>query len=300
MNTDEIHKKYSINAGIFFTILLGVVPLFLTFISKALKIDRTYEYLLIGLFLFLTWIVTLNFFKSYSSKLFEEACANLNGTTEKIHSALYDIFVSSFHQWIFNDSELNKHYESKIQKGKAILVITPTFRNDYNQGDNSTSTDFFNNVVNNLKRGIKYVYITHKPVAVKHFDKLIAFHMKKSDIKPRDIWLLVTTIPLVTEMVYYPLDPPSAFFIINTDIEKLYEKGAEGHVKLVETKKNSEFNVKMVKDQDFDRLEDYIKYIFQHSETEVWDFDSNGMKKDHKVNNDDIREFKSLTGIYIL
>lgn len=70
----------------------------------------------------------------------------------------------------------SRNTKSKVLKDKAVVAVTPTFRNDYPQYDITSGMGFVSNVAGNIARGVKYRYVTQKAVADIHFERLIAYH----------------------------------------------------------------------------------------------------------------------------
>lgn len=102
-------------------------------------------------------------------------------------------------------------------------------------------------------------------------------------LKPDTIKVIVTSVPQITEMVYYPLKEPAAFTIIKTEANRAFEI--------------SEYNVKMVRHDELDRFIEYLKYLLYHEETQVWEFDEDGRRSPRKINDADRKDFFKLTDV---
>jgi len=226
---------------------------------------------------------------SYNKSNFTEIEEKFSRSAKRINEALQNVHVTSVHNWIVPDPELFEKYESKVPENKAIIVVTPTFRNDYPQGDDSTGIEFVANVAGNIARGVKYRYIAQQAVAAKHFENLIRYHndmlvVKGEKLKPGTIKVIVTSVPQITEMVFYPLtmNEETAFTIIKTKMHPIY--------------KTAEYNVKMVGDE-LHQFKDYLKYVLNLEDTKVWEFNNLGRHVIHDINENDRDEFFTLTGV---
>jgi len=247
--------------------------------------------LIIGIILLLGWIVALlviikGYNKDHFGELeakFEQVGLKFEGLYQKIQGALYSVHVKTVHNWIVPDDELDAEYESKVEVGKAIIVVTSTFRNDYPH-DNSTGPEFVEHVSRNLRKGIKYRHITSTLDAERHFYNMIKYHSQNNKIQDGDIRVFVTPIPIINELVYYPLDRPAGFYIVYTDQSPGYGI--------------AEFNVKMLKNEDLVRMQNFVKYILNDTTTKVWEYNDTGISK-RTVSTDDKADFLRLTDITI-
>jgi hypothetical protein len=270
-------------------IVITVCGIILTFTYKIMGDVPKSFYILVITFMTLLAICWLGSLlvvvKSYNKDQFDEIEKKISRSAQQIKVALSDIHVTSVHEWIISDTKLNEEYESKVPNDKAIIIVTPTFRNDYPQGDESTGMDFTENVAKNIARGVKYRYLTDRIVAERHFEDLIRHHKK---LLPRlsnnSIKVFVTSVPQITEMVLYPLPKAEAFTIIKTEMHPIY--------------KTAEYNVKMVK-HELEQFKAYLRYLLDLEDTEVWEFDSNGRRVKHKINDDDRTELFQLTDVPI-
>jgi hypothetical protein len=275
-------------------LLLGVVPLILALSYRSISPSVPKEFLgqinylsiIVAVSILIGWLMSLLILvKGYNKDNFDKIQTQFDNSAKKIQRMLHHVHITSVHEWIVTDDKLDVEYESKVGIGKAIVVVTPTLRNDCDTGENTTGTDFLCNVTRNLGKGVRYRYIMPRNVAEKHFSDLITYHRKTSTIEPDDIKAIVTTMPLVTEMVYYPLEEPAAFTIFNTDT--------------VPGVDIAEYNVKMVKKEEFSRFKELVKHIYNSTDTKIWFSNSTGEITSREINQADRQDFFNLTGLSV-
>jgi len=221
---------------------------------------------------------------------FNRAAQKTESTSRKVESVLYDTYLERDFSWITTNHQLSEKYESQVGPGKAVVVVTPTFRNDYDQHDYSSGADFVDQVTANLVRGVKYRYITSKVVANKHFEGLIRYQKAKlaertnKKLASDMIKVLVTGVPQIAEMVYYPLDKQAmAFTTVQTKANKAY--------------KITEYNIQMVTEEDLDRFKGYISYLLNLQDVQIWEFDNDGCRQPRVFLEEDKKDFLLLTDL---